>query len=132
MTIQALTRGEMTVFGGDQVRPNIHIEDVADVYLHFLARPDLTGIYNAGFENLSIRQIAELVARQVSARITVSPSQDPRSYRLNSDKLLATGFRPRRSVEDAIGDLVRRHAEGTLHDEDRFHNLRWMQRTKVA
>jgi nucleoside-diphosphate-sugar epimerase len=132
MTIQALTRGEMTVFGGDQVRPNIHIEDIADVYLHFLAHPELTGVYNAGFENLSIRQIAELVARHVPARITVTPSMDPRSYRLNSDKLLATGFAPRRGVEDAIRELVRLHAAGVLSDEDRFHNLRWMQRTAVA
>jgi nucleoside-diphosphate-sugar epimerase len=132
LTMQALTRGEVTVFGGDQTRPNIHIEDVADVYLHFLARPELTGTYNAGFENLTIREIAERVTRHVPARITVTPSDDPRSYRLSSEKLLATGFRPRRTVDDAIGDLVRRHAEGTLRDEDRFHNLRWMQRHAVA
>jgi nucleoside-diphosphate-sugar epimerase len=132
LTMQALTRGEVTVFGGDQTRPNIHIEDVADVYLHFLARPELTGTYNAGFENLTIREIAERVTRHVPARITVTPSDDPRSYRLSSEKLLATGFRPRRTVDDAIRDLVRRHAEGTLRDEDRFHNLRWMQRHAVA
>jgi nucleoside-diphosphate-sugar epimerase len=132
LTIQALTRGEVTVFGGDQTRPNIHIEDVADVYLHFLARPELTGIFNAGFENLTIREIAERVTRQVPARMTITPSADPRSYRLNSDKLLATGFRPLRGVDDAIRELVRMHAAGALSDEDRFHNLRWMQRTAVA
>jgi nucleoside-diphosphate-sugar epimerase len=132
LTMQALTRGEVTVFGGDQTRPNIHIEDIADVYLHFLARPTLTGVYNAGFENLTIREIAERVTRHVPARITVTPSADPRSYRLSSEKLLATGFRPRRTVDDAIQELVRLHSEGRLHDEDRFHNLRWMQRNVVA
>jgi nucleoside-diphosphate-sugar epimerase len=132
LTMQALLRGEVTVFGGDQTRPNIHIEDIADVYLHFLARPELTGVYNAGFENITIREIADRVTRQVAARITVTSSADPRSYRLNSDKLLATGFRPRRTVDDAIGELVRLHAQGALHDEDRFHNLRWMQRNAVA
>jgi nucleoside-diphosphate-sugar epimerase len=132
LTMQALTRGEVTVFGGDQTRPNIHIEDVADVYLHFLARPEVTGVFNAGFENLTIREIAERVTRHVPARITVTPSSDPRSYRLSSDKLLATGFRPRRTVDDAIRELVRLHAEGALRDEDRFHNLRWMQRNAVA
>jgi nucleoside-diphosphate-sugar epimerase len=132
MTIQALTRGEMTVFGGGQTRPNIHIEDMADVYLHFLAHPEITGVFNAGFENLTILEIAERVARHVPARITVTASSDPRSYRLSSEKLLATGFRPRKTVEDAIRELVRRHAEGALRDEDRFHNLRWMQRHAVA
>jgi nucleoside-diphosphate-sugar epimerase len=132
LTIQALTRGEVTVFGGDQTRPNIHIDDIADVYLHFLAHPERTGIYNAGFENLTIREIAERVTRQVPARITVTPSADPRSYRLNSDKLLATGFRPRRGVDDAVRELVQLHAQGALSDEDRFHNLRWMQRNAVA
>jgi nucleoside-diphosphate-sugar epimerase len=122
----------VTVFGGDQTRPNIHVEDIADVYLHFLSRPELTGVYNAGFENLTIREIAERVTRHVPARITVTPSADPRSYRLSSDKLLSTGFRPRRTVDDAIGELVRRHAEGALRAEDRFHNLRWMQKNAVA
>jgi nucleoside-diphosphate-sugar epimerase len=132
LTMQALTRGEVTVFGGEQTRPNIHIEDVADVYLHFLAHGELAGVYNAGFENITIREIAERVTRHVPARITVTPSSDPRSYRLSSDKLLATGFRPRRTVDDAIRELVRLHGEGRLRDEDRFHNLRWMQRNAVA
>jgi len=132
MTIQALTRGEMTVFGGGQTRPNIHIEDIADVYLHFLDHPEITGVFNAGFENLTILEIAERVARHVPARITVTASSDPRSYRLSSAKLLATGFRPRKTVDDAIRELVLRHAQGALRDEDRFHNLRWMQRHKVA
>ena len=58
LTMQALTRGEITVLGGDQTRPNIHIDDITDLYLFLLDRPDVTGVYNAGFENLSIRRIA--------------------------------------------------------------------------
>lgn len=132
LTIQALTRGEVTVFGGDQTRPNIHIEDIAAVYLHLLARPELTGVYNAGFENLTIRDIAERVTRHVPARTKVTPSADPRSYRVNSDKLLSTGFRPRRTVDDAIHEIARLYEAGSLRDEERFHNLRWMQQNALA
>jgi nucleoside-diphosphate-sugar epimerase len=129
LAMQALTRGVITVFGGDQTRPNIHIDDIANVYLHLLEKPQLTGVYNAGFENLSIMQIAEQVCEQVPADIRVSASNDPRSYRVNSDKLLATGFRPRHGVRDAIAEIVARYRAGELRDNDQFHNLRWMQRS---
>jgi nucleoside-diphosphate-sugar epimerase len=132
LTMQALSRGRITVFGGSQVRPNIHIEDIADVYLHFLDHPELTGVYNAGFENLSILEIAKLVTKYVPAEITVTESNDPRSYRVNSDKLLATGFRPNKSVEHAIREIVEAYRAGHLRDEDRFHNLKWMQKTVCA
>lgn len=127
LTMQALTRGEITVFGGQQTRPNIHIEDIADVYLHLLAHPELRGTYNAGFENLSIMEIAQRVTARVPARITITESNDPRSYRVNSDKLLATGFRPSRGVDQAIDELIARYSAGELVDQPRFHNLRWMR-----
>ena len=129
LTMQALSRGEITVFGGDQTRPNIHIDDITDLYLFLLERPDVTGIFNAGFENLSIRRIAEMACEKASAKITVLPSNDPRSYRVNSDKLLATGFRPRKTVENAIDEICQAYREGRLKDEERFHTLPWMQKT---
>jgi nucleoside-diphosphate-sugar epimerase len=129
LTMQALTRGEITVLGGDQTRPNIHIDDITDLYLFLLDRPDIMGVYNAGFENLSIRKIAEMACEKASAKITVLPSNDPRSYRVNSDKLLATGFRPRKTVENAIDEICRAYREGRLKDEERFHTLPWMQKT---
>ncbi len=92
LTMQALTKGKITVFGGNQVRPNIHIDDITNVYLHFIDHPKVTGIYNAGFENISILDIAKRVAKHLPTEIIVTESNDPRSYRVNSDKLLATGF----------------------------------------
>ena len=129
LTMQALTRGEITVLGGDQTRPNIHIDDITDLYLFLLDRPEITGVYNAGFENLSIRRIAEMACEKASAKITVLPSNDPRSYRVNSDKLLVTGFRPRKTVENAIDEICHAYREGRLKDEERFHTLPWMQKT---
>lgn len=131
LTMQALTRGHITVFGGQQTRPNIHMDDITDVYLHLIAHPEVTGIYNAGFENISILDIAERVARHIPARITITESNDPRSYRINSDKLLATGFKPKKTVEDAIREIVAQYQAGTLKDEEQFYNLKWMQKEVV-
>ena len=128
LTMQALTNGLITVFGGNQTRPNIHIDDITDVYLHLIDKQDsIRGVYNAGFENISILDIANMVTKHVPAKITVSESNDPRSYRVNSDKLLATGFTPKKSVEDAIQEICERYKQGTIKNEDRFHNLKWMQ-----
>jgi nucleoside-diphosphate-sugar epimerase len=128
LTMQALTNGRITVFGGEQTRPNIHIDDITDLYIFLLENPQHTGIYNAGFENISIMDIARMVTEHVPAEITVTPSNDPRSYRVNSDKLLKTGFRPKKTVEDAIRELVGLHGQGVLRDQERWHNLKWMQK----
>lgn len=129
LTIQALSKGEITVFGGDQVRPNIHIEDVTDLYLHLIDHPELIGVYNAGFENISIMDIAKLVTRHIPVEILVIPSNDPRSYRINSDKLIATGFKPKKTVNDAIREIIEMYRSGKLKDKDHHYNLRWMEQT---
>ena len=132
LTMQALSKGRMTVFGGKQVRPNIHIDDITDVYLHLLDHPEVTGTYNAGFENISILDIANLVAKHLPVDIAVTESNDPRSYRVNSDRLLATGFRPKKNVEAAITEMIEKFRSGVLRDEDRYYNLKWMQQTLFA
>jgi len=131
LTMQALAKEHITVFGGAQIRPNIHIDDITDVYLFMLDHPEHLGIYNAGFENISIMEIAKRVVEHAPAKITVTESNDPRSYRVNSGKLMATGFRPKKKVDDAIRELVHKYRGGELKDEERFHNLKWMQREVV-
>ena len=132
LTMAALTKGEITVYGGQQTRPNVHIHDITDVYLHFIDNPTITGVFNVGFENLSILQIAEIVASYVEAKIFISESNDPRSYRVCSDKLLGTGFQPKRSVKNAIEEIISAHRSAQLIDEPHFHNLRWMQEKLIA
>jgi nucleoside-diphosphate-sugar epimerase len=129
LAMQAVSQGKITVFGGDQTRPNIHIDDITDVYIFMLDHPEHRGIFNAGFENISIMDIAERVCEHAPAEIAVTPSNDPRSYRVNSDKLLATGFRPKKTVDDAIREVVHKYRSGELRNDDRFHNLKWMQST---
>jgi nucleoside-diphosphate-sugar epimerase len=131
LTMQALTNGKITVFGGDQVRPNIHIDDITDAYIFLLDHPEATGIFNAGFENISIMDIANMVTSFVPAEVTVTPSNDPRSYRVNSDRLLAAGFKPKKKVKDAIEEIVAQYRTGVLKNEEHFYNLKWMQKTVV-
>lgn len=129
LTMQALSKGKITVFGGKQIRPNIHIDDITDVYLHLIEHPQFTGIYNAGFENISILDIAHMVTKYIPVDIVVTDSNDPRSYRVNSDKLLATGYQPKKNVENAIQEIIAHFNHHGLQDDDRFYNLKWMQQT---
>lgn len=131
LTMQALSKGKLTVFGGMQTRPNIHIDDITDVYLHFIDHPEFTGIYNAGFENISILDIANMVTSYIPVEIIVTESNDPRSYRVNSDKLLATGFKPKKKVSDAIQEIIEKFKAGIIKDEDQFYNLKWMQKNML-
>ena len=131
LTIQALTTGKLVLQSADAMRPNIHIEDMTDLYLWMLDRPHLTGIWNAGFENLSVRQIAEKVSKWINCTITERPSNDPRSYRMNSDKLLRAGFKPQKTVDDAIEDLLVQYAAGQLKDRDECYNIRQMQKLNL-
>jgi nucleoside-diphosphate-sugar epimerase len=127
LTMQAISNGRITVFGGAQVRPNIHIQDMVAAYLHVLGSAIPSGCYNVGFENLSLMAIADAVRDRVPAEVVVTPSNDPRSYRLNSDKLLATGFQPRADIHQAIDEIAEAATAGRLRDEDRCYNVRWMR-----
>jgi len=128
LTMQAQKNGVMTVLGGEQTRPNIHIDDITDLYIFLLENPHFVGIYNAGFENISILDMAKMIQEITKAEIVVMPSSDPRSYRLNSSKLLNTGFRPKKNVRIAIEEMTAAIKEGVLIEKDQWHNLRWMQR----
>jgi len=131
LTMQALTNGRMTVFGGAQIRPNIHVDDMVDLYL-FAMEHRLGGVYNAAFENLSVLEIAQRVAERVPADIAVhADSADPRSYRLCSDRLCAAGFRPRKNVSNAVDELAAAYRDGRLVDRPCWHTVGWMKTQKL-
>lgn len=132
ITMMALERGHIEINGGKQSRPNIHIDDMTDLYLWLLARPQLIGIYNAGFENLRIEEIAAMVAERLHVGVTALPVVDVRSYRINSDKLLATGFKPKKTVANAIDEMIAHYRAGTLENEHNWHNLQAMKSQLAA
>ncbi len=140
LTHHAVERGKITVFGGDQKRPNIHIEDMTDLYVKTLEWPDesIDGkTFNAGWDNLTINEIAETVQRIVGPHVTIerTTTNDPRSYHICSDKIRRElGFVPRFTVEDAVKDLVAAFRDGRIPDttNDHYYNIKTMQAVKLA
>tara|TARA_B100000886_G_scaffold339982_1_gene307259 strand:- start:4441 stop:5391 length:951 start_codon:yes stop_codon:yes gene_type:complete len=132
LSFQALKNGKITVFGGEQTRPNIHIKDIVNVYRHFINNIDIeSGCYNAGFENISILEIANMVKKNINSEIVIYESNDPRSYRQDSSKLLATGFKPQFGVEDAIKEIKASYNNGDLIDNDNCYTVKWMKQLKL-
>ena len=132
ITFRALNNGKITVYGGQQTRPNIHVKDIVRVYQHFLANPGLPyGLYNAGFENFSILEIAERVQAKIGCDIEITETNDPRSYRQYSDKLFNTGFKKEFSVDDAIGEIVLKYNSGELTDNDIYYTVRTMKKLQL-
>ncbi len=142
LTFSAIDTGTITVFGGSQKRPNIHIEDVADLYvslLHVPAEMIAGKTFNAGYQNYTVAEIAEIVrsvvSREVPGRerlqIVTVPSNDLRSYHISSEKLRRElGFVPKRTIEDAVRGLCRAFAEGKVpppRDDICYYNVKALQ-----
>ena len=131
--MHAFKNKKITVLGGDQVRPNIHIDDMSRVYEHFIEHPTIpSGCYNAGFENISVISIAKMVAEKFGVEIEIKPSNDPRSYRQDSSKLLATGYEPTKKVEDAIDEISNELLSGMVQDDDRWYTVKWMTANNIG
>ena len=132
LTFQALKNKIITVFGGNQIRPNIHIDDLVRVYLHFLENRSLPhGNYNAGFENISIKNLAIKISNKTLSKIEITESNDIRSYRHNSDKLQATGFKTLYQIDDAIDDICNKFKLGIIKDRPEWHTVKWMKSLKI-
>jgi nucleoside-diphosphate-sugar epimerase len=140
LTNHAINNGRITVFGGDQLRPNIHIEDMTDLYLKLLQAPDeaIDGkVWNAGYHNLKVREIAEMVRAEVGrdVKVVVTPTDDHRSYHVSSGKIRRElGFCAERSVKDAIIDLKTAFDAGKVPNamtDDRYYNIKRMQGLKL-
>ncbi|GHD57362.1 UDP-glucose 4-epimerase [Thalassobaculum fulvum] len=147
LTNHAVNNGKITVFGGSQLRPNIHVEDVTDLYVDLLTQPaeKIQGeTFNAGYQNMSISDIAEVVKKVVEEEfpgrppidIVTTPTDDIRSYHVNSDKIRnKIGFQPKRTVEDAVRGLCRAFREGKLPNsltDDKYFNVKTMQKLTAA
>lgn len=129
LTYQALCNGEIKLHGGEQIRPNIHIKDMASVYLHILDNKNMpSGIYNAGFQNLSLKEIAQTIQEKINCTIKIEQLIDPRSYRLCSDKIIDSGFSPLFSVNDAIDEIILAYNQKTLQIGPNTSTIHWMKK----
>lgn len=147
LTNFAVNKGKITVFGGEQKRPNLHILDMVDAYKLLLSLPDEKidrKTFNCGFQNLSIMEIAQIAKKVVEEAmpekgpiaIEVTASDDMRSYKINSDKIKRElGFSPRFTIEDAVRDMVKAFAQGLLPNsfEDlNYFNVKKLQALQVS
>jgi nucleoside-diphosphate-sugar epimerase len=147
LTNHAINAGKITVFGGSQKRPNLHVQDMCDLYKLLLEVPDdkIAGqTFNAGVQNLSIMEIAQIAKRVVQEEfpekgdipIVTTPTNDIRSYHVNSDKIRRVlGFVPKRSIEDAVRDLCKAFKAGKLPksmDDTFYFNVRRLKELKAA
>lgn len=141
LTVNILTNlayhtGRITIFGGNQKRPNIHIQDMVRAYLHVLEQPKekIAGqIYNVGYENFTVRELAEMVKEVVGPRIEMitTPTDDHRSYHISSEKMkMELGFLPAHTIQDAIRDVVEAFEAGRIPNamtDKRYYNIKTMQ-----
>jgi nucleoside-diphosphate-sugar epimerase len=134
--------GKIKVLGGGQLRPNIHIQDMVDVYLLLLEAPkgQIAGkIFNAGYENRTVRDLAEIVRRVLGedkVELLNVPTNDNRSYHVSAEKIARElGFRPRHTIEEAVRDLVRAFDAGLLTDplnNPLYFNIKRMQEIELT
>lgn len=146
LTNHAINKNKITVFGGSQLRPNLHIQDMCDLYQLLLELPaeKISGqTFNAGYQNQSIMDIAKAVRKVVreefpekgEMEIVTTPTDDIRSYHINSDKIARViGFKPKHSIEDAARDLCKAFKAGKLpnsFDDDVYFNVKRMKRLGI-
>jgi nucleoside-diphosphate-sugar epimerase len=140
LTNLAVNRREITVFGGGQMRPNIHIEDMTDLYVQSLEWSDeqIDGkVYNAGYHNHTVSEIAETVRTVVGPDVDIvtTPTDDNRSYHISSERIKNDlGFEARHSIEDAVRDLTSAFQAGKIPDslaDPRYFNIKRMQQVAL-
>ncbi len=136
LTNHAINKGEITVFGGEQKRPNLHIEDMTDLYVYLIEQPDekiQKKIWNAGYHNYKVKDIAEIVKSVIGPDLPIKTvsSDDNRSYHVSAKKIADDiGFVAKHSIEDAVRDLKQAFDEDKIPDsmEDiRYFNIKMMQ-----
>lgn len=140
LTNHAVTQRAIKVFGGEQMRPNIHIDDMVRVYKQALEWPAdaIDGrVYNVGYHNYKVREIADMVKGVIGPdiQIVTTPTDDNRSYHVSSERIKRDlGFAPQRSLVDAVSDLRDAFDADKVPDsmtDDRYYNIRRMQRLKL-
>jgi nucleoside-diphosphate-sugar epimerase len=136
LTNHAVNNRKITVFGGQQKRPNIHIEDMTDLYVKSLEWPDekIDGkIFNAGYENHKVKEIADIVRGVVGQDVDIvtTPTDDHRSYHVSSEKIKRElGFVAQHTIEEAVQGLVKAFDTGKIPNsmtDIRYYNIKTMQ-----
>jgi len=139
LTFGALKENRITVFGGKQIRPNLTMYDMVASYIFSIKRKQKKGrtindiIFNLGFENLSIMNMAKRIQKSLgtNSEIIIKSSNDPRSYRQNSDRILKEGFKPLKKIEDSIMEIKKKFEEKKIIKKDSFYRINTLKMIKA-
>jgi len=131
---QAITKGKITVFGGEQYRPFLHVDDAADSLI-FSLENNLTGTYNVISENMTIMEAAKRIQKLTDCEIyinTEDKNEDKRNYKVSADKIKKMGFEPRKKIEDAYEEIKRVLEQGNIgnFEEDKYNNYKFLYGSK--
>ena len=89
-------------------------------------------IFNIGFENLAILKIAKIIAKEIGAKIIVKKNKtDPRSYNLDSSKIIKLGFVPKKNIIAAIREFKEYYYSGKFVEKPNYHSIKWLKRKKL-
>ena len=141
LTNLAYHKREVSIFGGEQLRPNIHIKDMVEAYMVMLKTPKekIAGeIFNAGYENQPVMKLAETVKNVVGkdVKLITTPSDDNRSYHISSKKIKdELGFEAKHTIRDAVSDLCKAFDKGLLPnslDNEMYFNINRMQSVNLT
>lgn len=135
LTSYAIEKGVITVFGGEQRRPNIHVEDITDYYISLLEVPKekIAGeVFNAGYENHTVMEIAEMVKDIVGEHVEIkrTETEDKRSYHISSERIKRVlGFEPRKTIKDAVMDIKDAFEKGKIKNwkDINYYNVKKMK-----
>ena len=129
LVFQALSKKEITVFGGKQIRPYIHINDITNIYIHSLKNNFKPGIYNASAGNLSAAETAKQILKILpNCKLKIKKSNDPRSYRLNNEKITNSGFKFQTSLNDGIKELIDFYNKGKIHKRANAFSINFLKK----
>jgi len=131
LTFGALKENKITVFGGKQIRPNLTMHDMINAYKFSLNKKIIKNkaiddtIFNLGFENLSVINMAKRIQKTLKSdsKIIIKSSNDPRSYRQNSERIMKKGFEPEKKIEDAIIEIREKYKEKKITKKDSYYRV---------
>ena len=126
---QAYFQKKINILGGEQIRPILHIKDMINCY-EFFIKNRITGTFNVGFENIKIIDLAKKISKITKCKIIKKKTNDPRSYRMNSEKIIKTGFKPEFNCEIAIYDILEKFKQGFKPSKVNW-NLKWLLHKKI-
>lgn len=141
LTNFAVNKGMITVFGGEQKRPNLHIKDMVNLYLKVIELPSeqINGkTFNAGYENHKVKDIAQMVKSVIGENVEIktTPTDDNRSYHISSEKVKnEIGFVPQFTIEDAVRDLKEAFEKGLIpnsFEDDVYVNVKRMKNINLV